>query len=112
MQSSPHVTIVNDRPYNHPMKKIYHLVLVKFAPSKAHRMADLTVALENLRKLLPGFLSCTGGPYSSPEGLNQGYTHGFVMTFPDAATRDRYLTHPDHDKIKQAFLPDLEGVVA
>ena len=94
------------------MKRIYHIVLVKFPPAKAGRMADLVVALESLRKILPGFLSCTGGPYSSPEGLNLGYTHGLVMTFADAATRDEYLTHPEHEKIKQAFLPDLEGVVA
>src|SRR4051794_26246840 len=94
------------------MKKIYHLVLVKFPLHKTHRMADLVAALEALRNSLAGFLSCTGGPYSSPEGLNQGYTHGFVMTFADAAARDNYLTHPDHEKLKQAFLPDLEGVVA
>ncbi len=94
------------------MKKIYHLVLVKFPATKAHRMADLVVALEKLRKLVPGFVSCTGGPYASPEGLNQGYTHGFVMTFTDAGARDTYLTHPEHDKLKAAFLPDLEGVVA
>jgi Stress responsive A/B Barrel Domain len=94
------------------MKKMYHIVLLKFAPHKAQRMADLLVALENLRQRLPGFLSCTGGPYSSPEGLNQGYTHGLVMTFTDAAARDQYLGHPDHEKVKQNFLPDLEGVVA
>lgn len=92
--------------------KIYHLVLVKFAPAKAHRFPDLVAALESLRCILPGFLSCTGGPYTSPEGLNQGYTHGFVMTFVDAATRNTYLTHPEHEKLKAAFLPDLEGVVA
>jgi hypothetical protein len=94
------------------MKKMYHVVLLKFAPTKAERMADLFVALESLRPRLSGFLSCTGGPYSSPEGLNQGYTHGLVMTFADSAARDQYLIHPDHVKIKQAFLPDLEGVVA
>jgi hypothetical protein len=94
------------------MRKMYHLVLVKFAKPKTHRMDDLCVALENLRKKVPGFLSCIGGPYTSPEGLNQGFTHGFVMTFADAAARDHYLTDPDHEKLKQAFLPDLEGVIA
>ena len=94
------------------MKKMYHVILLKLAPHKAHRMADLSTALAGLRQRLPGFLFCTGGPYSSPEGLNQGYTHGIVMTFADAAARDQYLNHPDHEKIKQAFLPDLEGVVA
>ena len=94
------------------MKKIHHIVLVKFPAHKFQRLADLMADLEKLRTRLPGFLSLCGGPYASPEGLNQGYTHGLLMTFADAATRDRYLTHPDHDKIKQAFLPDLEGVVA
>jgi Stress responsive A/B Barrel Domain len=94
------------------MKKMYHIVLVKFAPQKAHRMTPLFAALDGLRKILPGFLTCTGGPYSSPEGLNQGYTHGLVMTFSDGAARDQYLSHPEHEKVKQAFLPDLEGVVA
>src|SRR5437763_11546831 len=94
------------------MKKIHHIVLVQFAANKAHRMADLTAALENLCKRLPGFLYLSGGPYSSPEGLNQGYTHGFLMTFANAAARDEYLTHSEHDKLKAAFLPDLEEVVA
>ena len=94
------------------MTQIYHVVLVKFKPQKDFRWAALCAALNDLRCLLPGFLTCTGGPYSSPEGLNQGYSHGLVMTFVDAAARNEYLTHPDHEKVKQAFLPDLEGVVA
>jgi hypothetical protein len=96
----------------HMMKKVHHIVLVQFAAGKAHRMAELTTALENLHKRLPGFLYLSGGPYSSPEGLNQGYTHGFLMTFANAAVRDEYLTHPDHEKVKQAFLSDLASVVA
>jgi len=94
------------------MKKMYHVLLLRISPHKAHRMAELAAALEGLRERLPGFLFCTGGPYSSLEGLNQGYTHGFVMTFTDAGARDRYLTHPDHEKLKQDFLPDLESVIA
>src|SRR5262249_31795174 len=94
------------------MTKIYHLVLVKFSASKVHRMPELAAALDGLRKLMPGFLSCTSGAYSSPEGANQGYTHGFVMTFADAAARDAYLVHPEHEKVKQTFLPDLDGVIA
>jgi Stress responsive A/B Barrel Domain len=91
---------------------VYHIVLVKFSPQKARRMADLTTDLEKLRKLMPGFLSCIGGPYASPEGLNLGYTHGFIMTFANAEARNTYLTHPEHEKLKAAFLPDLDGVVA
>ncbi len=94
------------------MKKIYHIVLLKFPPHKSQRAPEVIAALDELRRRLPGFLSLTGGPYSSPEGLQQGFTHGLVMTFADAAARDHYLTHPDHEKVKQTFLPDLENVIA
>src|ERR1043165_7845026 len=94
------------------MKKMYHIVLVKFAPSKSHRAAELFAAVDALCRRLPGFLSFGGGPYSSQEGLNQGFTHGFVITFADAAARDHYLSHPDHEQVKQTFLPDVEGVIA
>jgi len=94
------------------MKKMYHVVLLKFPASKTHRAAEVFAALDALRSKLPGFLTFVGGPYSSPEGLHQGYTHGCVMTFKDAAARDFYLTHPDHEVVKQQFLPDLDGVVA
>jgi hypothetical protein len=94
------------------MKKIQHIVLVKIAAAKVHRYGELVKALNELKQQMPEFLAIQGGPYASPEGLNQGYTHGFVMTFANAAARDHYLTHPDHEKLKAAFLPDLEGVVA
>jgi hypothetical protein len=94
------------------MKKLYHVVLLKFASQKSHRFEEISAALEDLRQRMPGFLSLSGGPYSSPEGLNQGFGHGLIMSFADAAARDRYLVDPDHEKIKQAFLPDLENVIA
>lgn len=94
------------------MKKTYHVVLLKFPPKKADRADELFAALRDFCPKVPGFLSFTGGPYTSPEGLNQGYTHAFVMTFADAVARDRYLFHADHEAIKQTFLPDLEGVIA
>ncbi len=94
------------------MSKVHHMVLLKFSPAKAPREAALFAALGELGKTLPGVLHYSGGAYSSPEGMNQGYTHGFLMTFVDSAARDAYLVHPDHEKVKQAFLPDVEGVVA
>ena len=48
------------------MKKIHHIVLVQFDAGKAHRMVELTAALDNLRKKLRGFVYLSGGPYSSP----------------------------------------------
>ena len=61
-------------------------------------MTDLATALEGLRTVCPASSVAPGGQPASPEGLNQGYTHGFVMTFADAAA-NHYLTHPDHEKL-------------
>ena len=33
------------------------------------------------------------------------------MTFSDAAARDAYLPHPDHEKFKAAALPHIEKVM-
>jgi hypothetical protein len=92
------------------MAKVYHLVLLKFKrPDKA---VELFAALGELKLHLPKMLEFHAGPYSSPEGMNQGYTHGFVMTFADEEARNEYLTHPEHVTIKDAFLPFLDAVIA
>jgi hypothetical protein len=94
------------------MAKVHHLVLLKFKPGKDGTFTPLAVALAALKQRLPGFLHFSGGPYSSPEGLNNGFTHGCLMTFADAAARDSYLVHPDHEKVKAEFLPFVEDVIA
>jgi hypothetical protein len=89
---------------------IHHLVVLKLkASTKPAQVAKMFSELAGLKKKVPGLLTFTGGPYSSPEGLNQGFTHGFVMAFEDAAARDAYLTHPEHEKVKARILPTLEG---
>jgi hypothetical protein len=95
------------------MHKVHHLVLLAFKPgTTAGLVADLFAALGQLRDRLPGIEKYCGGPYASPEGLNQGYTHGFLMTFTSAAARDAYLTHPEHEQVKRDFLPAVEKMVA
>ncbi|MAU06345.1 MAG: stress protein, partial [Deltaproteobacteria bacterium] len=54
----------------------------------------------------------SGGPYTSDEGLNQGYTHGFIMTFIDVEARNHYLPHPEHQHVKTAILPAVGDVIA
>lgn len=60
---------------------------------------------------IPGLLSMEHGPYDSPEGLNDGFTHGFVMTFDNGASRDAYLPHPEHERVKEIVVPRLARVV-
>jgi hypothetical protein len=59
---------------------------------------------------IPGLLSLEHGPYDSPEGLNDGFTHGFVMTFDSGASRDAYLPHPEHERVKDIVVPRLARV--
>jgi hypothetical protein len=60
---------------------------------------------------IPGLLAVEHGPYDSPEGLSDGFTHGFVMTFDTAAHRDAYLPHPVHERVKDFVVPKLARVV-
>ena len=89
--------------------KTHHLVLMKF--KQADKAVTALEALARLPSLIPGIESYNAGENNSPEGLAQGFTHAFVMVFRDQAARDRYLDHPEHVKVKDAFLPFVENVV-
>lgn len=60
---------------------------------------------------IPGLLKMEHGPYDSSEGFNDGYTHGFIMTFDSPESRESYLPHPIHEKVKELVIPQLERVV-
>lgn len=60
---------------------------------------------------IPGLLAMEYGPYESAEGLNDGFTHGFIMSFDTAASRDAYLPHPEHERVRDIVVPCLERVV-
>jgi hypothetical protein len=60
---------------------------------------------------IPGLLSMEHGPYKSDEGLNEEFTHGFIMTFDSPESRDAYLPHPIHEEVKEVVVPCLERVV-
>jgi hypothetical protein len=89
---------------------ITHMVLLRIrkdAPRKDVERIFSELAL--LKEKIPGLLSFSGGPYSSPEGMQKGFTHGFSMTFRDAAARDVYLPHPEHERVKKLVLAALDG---
>ncbi len=60
---------------------------------------------------IPGLQKVEHGPYESDEGLNEEFTHGFIMTFDSAENRDAYLPHPEHERVKEIVVPCLERVV-
>lgn len=93
------------------MSKVKHIGLVKFKEGTSEEQIDgLFSQLLDLSESVDGIEDYVSGPNSSPEGLNQGFTHGFVMTFTDAAARDAYLPHPEHQKVKDTFLPIVDSI--
>ncbi len=89
---------------------IHHMVLLRIRPDvPKKKVEEVFRAIDGLRGKTPGILSFAWGPYASPEGLNRGFTHGFHMTFTDAAARDAYLPHPEHEKVKEKVLAVLAG---
>lgn len=93
-------------------KTVKHIAFFKFKPDRTPAdIAEVFRLIEDLPRQIPGILSLSWGPNISPEGLDQGYTHSFVMTFRDAAARDAYLPHPVHQAAVQKVVPQLESVI-
>jgi hypothetical protein len=92
---------------------ITHMVLFKVRRDVPQAEIDGIFAdLAALRRRIDGITAFAGGPYSSPEGMQRGFTHGFCMTFSSATARDAYLPHPEHEQVKARVLKALDGGVA
>jgi len=91
------------------MSKVKHVVLLKFKSSAKEKIDEAMAALASLKEKIPGLLDFSGGRNTSQEGLSKGFTHGFVMTFEDEASRDAYLPHPEHEKVKELVFGLLDG---
>ena len=87
-----------------------HVVLFRFRSNPPEGSVEAVFEeLRGFRQAIPGLTGFQGGVYNSPEGLSQGFTHGFTMTFADAAARDAYLPHPLHQAVVAKLLPMLDG---
>jgi hypothetical protein len=51
-----------------------------------------------MKDKIPGILSFEQGRNHSPEKLDQGFTHVYLVTFSSVAARDAFLPHPEHKK--------------
>ncbi len=91
---------------------IKHIVLFTFTQATDQpRVAELKQAFAALRLSIPGISSFEAGENVSPEGLNHGFTHAFVLTFIDAAARDAYLPHVQHLAFVELVKPYLANVL-
>ena len=90
---------------------IRHVALFEFKEGLAEeRVAELMNTFHTFLKTIPGLRSVSWGRNNSPEGLDRGFLHGFVMDIDDAGARDAYLNHPDHVAFAtEEFLPELQN---
>jgi hypothetical protein len=94
------------------MAKVKHIALIKFKEGTSQdQVAQLFQEVMDMTENIPSIEDYVSGENSSPEGLNQGFTHGFIMTFADAAARDAYLPHPEHERIKGLLLPHTDSII-
>ncbi len=85
-----------------------HVVLFAFKADASQDAIDAVVTdFARLPAEIPGIAAYEWGTNVSPEGLNNGFTHCFTLTFMSDADRDGYLVHPAH----QRFVSTLDGAL-
>ena len=81
-----------------------HVVLFAFKDGVTNEQIDAVVAdFGKLKERIPGIAAYEWGTNVSPEGLNQGLTHCFTLSFASEEERNVYLLHAAH----QAFVDTL-----
>ena len=92
-------------------EKIQHVVSFKFKrTAPPEDIQRVVTAFAGLKGKIPQIKALEWGTNISPENLNQGFTHCWILTFASAADRDAYLVHPDHKEFGRNLGPVLEAV--
>lgn len=94
------------------MPQVKHYGVFQFKPEiTAAQIETCFREMAGMVGVIPGLLDFACGPYASGEGLNDGFTHGFIMTFSSPEARDAYLPHPEHERVKAVVVPCLARVM-
>ena len=88
-----------------------HVVCFKFKDSAEESEVEKVVkGFANLKNKISSIKAFEMGTNNSPEGLDKGFTHCFVITFANEEGRKEYLPHPEHKKFVGFLKPILEDV--
>jgi len=89
---------------------IQHIVLLTFRDDVTEtQITALFDALHRIEGQIPGLLSITAGKSESPEAMERGYMHGFVVDFADWAALAAYQAHPEHVALGADLVACCEG---
>lgn len=90
-------------------KVLRHMVVLKFKPATTPAQVEEVVkAFGDLEKQIPLIKGYEAGINNSPEKLDKGFTHCFLVTFHSEKDRDEYLKHTVHQAFVSKLLPVME----
>ncbi|MFN8453068.1 MAG: Dabb family protein [Anaerolineae bacterium] len=91
-----------------PTKLLRHVVLFAFKDSATPaQIREIEQAFARLPGQIAEIHNFEWGTDVSVEGLSQGFTHCFLVTFLSEQDRDAYLPHPAHQEFVAVLQPHL-----
>ena len=91
--------------------KLRHVVMFKyFDTSSDTDITHVSEAFANLDGTIPEVKAFEWGTNTSPENLNQGFTHCYTLTFASEEDRAIYDKHPAHKAFQDILKPHMEKV--
>jgi hypothetical protein len=92
--------------------RLRHVVALKFKDSATkEQIKQVEDAFAALETRIPVITALKWGTNVSPEKLNKGFTHCFILTFKTDKDRDDYLVHPAHKEFGGLLGPVLDDVM-
>ena len=96
---------------------IRHCVFIRFKPETSEaQINELFAEIDALKHHMDGVLAVHVGDNVSPEeGMDKGYSSGFIVDFDNALSRDIYLEDAEHQAIGaqlvEAAVNGVEGIL-
>lgn len=89
-----------------------HVVILKFKydapPAEVAKIEQAFVALKSKIDLVRDL---EWGTNESPEGLDQGFTHVYFVSFESKAALEKYLPHPEHTAFVELLKTQIDKVL-
>jgi hypothetical protein len=95
-----------------PIKgRLQHVVAFKFHESATPaQIRQVEEAFVGLKKKIREIRQFEWGTNVSPENLDKGFTHCFILTFRTEKDRDVYIEHPAHKEFVELVGPVVADV--
>ncbi len=91
--------------------QLRHVVLFTFkATSTKEEVANVTRTFNDLYGKVPEVKKMEWGLNMSPEHLDQGFTHCFVLTFSSEKDLASYQLYPAHKAFQEVLKPHMDRV--